>query len=37
MKNDIFNQYVDKVTELFGVSREEIFSKTKRKIGRAHV
>jgi chromosomal replication initiation ATPase DnaA len=31
MKNDIFNQYVDKVTELFGVSREELFSKTKRR------
>lgn len=29
MKVDIFNQYVERVTELFGISKEKLFSKTK--------
>jgi chromosomal replication initiation ATPase DnaA len=29
MKVDIFNQYVERITELFGVSKEKLFSKTK--------
>lgn len=31
MKNDIFNQYVDRILELFEISREELFSKSKRR------
>lgn len=31
MKNDIFNQYVDRIVELFEISREELFSKSKRR------
>lgn len=31
MKQDIFNQYVERVSSLFGISREEIFSKSKKK------
>lgn len=29
MKVDIFNQYVDRITELFGISKESLFSKSK--------
>lgn len=29
MKEDIFNQYVERVTNLFGISKEDFFSKTK--------
>jgi chromosomal replication initiation ATPase DnaA len=31
MKQDVFNQYVDRVSDLFSVSREELFSKSKRR------
>ena len=31
MKSDIFNQYVDRLAELFGISKEELFSKSKRR------
>jgi chromosomal replication initiation ATPase DnaA len=31
MKQDVFNQYVDRVSDLFGVSRDEIFSKSKKR------
>jgi chromosomal replication initiation ATPase DnaA len=31
MKQDIFNLYVGKVTDLFHISREELFTKTKKK------
>lgn len=31
MKQDIFNQYVDRIIELFGISREEMFSKIKKR------
>jgi len=31
MKQDIFNQYVDRVSSLFGIAREDIFSKSKKK------
>jgi chromosomal replication initiation ATPase DnaA len=31
MKLDIFNQYVDRITELFNISKEEFFSKSKRR------
>jgi chromosomal replication initiation ATPase DnaA len=31
MKSNVFNKYVDKITVLFGVTKEELFSKTKRK------
>lgn len=31
MKVDIFNQYVDKVTDRFGITKEELFSKTKKR------
>tara|TARA_R110000796_G_scaffold122249_1_gene236655 strand:- start:315 stop:605 length:291 start_codon:yes stop_codon:yes gene_type:complete len=31
MKQDIFNLYVDKVIDLFHISREELFTKTKKK------
>ena len=31
MKNDIFTQYVDRIVELFEISREELFSKSKRR------
>lgn len=30
MKQDVFNQYVDKVTDLFGLTKEELFSKSKK-------
>ena len=29
MKSDIFSQYVERVTELFGIQKEKIFSKSK--------
>lgn len=29
MKVDIFNQYVERVTELFGIPKEKLFSKSK--------
>jgi chromosomal replication initiation ATPase DnaA len=29
MKSDIFNQYVERVTDLFGISKEQFFSKSK--------
>lgn len=31
MKVDIFNQYVERVCDLFGISRESLFSKTKQR------
>jgi len=31
MKADIFNQYVDRLCELFHITREELFSKSKRR------
>jgi chromosomal replication initiation ATPase DnaA len=31
MKTDIFNQYVDKVTSRFNLSKEELFSKSKKR------
>lgn len=31
MKSDIFYQYTDRVTDLFRISREDLFSKTKRR------
>lgn len=31
MKSDVFNQYVDRVTELFGLNKEELFSKSKKR------
>ena len=31
MKQDIFNQYVDRVSSLFGIPRKDIFSKSKKR------
>jgi len=31
MKSDIFKQYVERVTELFEISNEEFFSKSKKR------
>lgn len=31
MKHDVFNQYVERVSDLFGVSRDEMFSKSKKR------
>lgn len=31
MKHDVFNQYVDRVCDLFSISREDIFSKSKKR------
>ena len=31
MKVDIFNQYVERICDLFGIQRDEIFSKSKRR------
>jgi len=31
MKNEIFNDYVEKVVDLYKIRREEIFSKNKRR------
>ena len=31
MKQEVFNQYVDKVSKLFNVKKEELFSKSKKR------
>jgi chromosomal replication initiation ATPase DnaA len=31
MKQDIFNQYVDRAVDLFGITKEDFFSKTKKR------
>jgi chromosomal replication initiation ATPase DnaA len=31
MKSDVFNQYVERVTDLFGINKEELFSKSKKR------
>lgn len=31
MKQDVFNQYVDRVSELFSIPKAEIFSKNKKR------
>jgi chromosomal replication initiator protein len=31
MKQDVFNQYVDRVCELFSIPKDEIFSKNKKR------
>lgn len=31
MKSDIFNQYVDRISDLFGITKEDLFSKTKKR------
>jgi chromosomal replication initiation ATPase DnaA len=31
MKEDVFNQYVNRVLDLFSVTREELFSKSKKR------
>jgi len=31
MKKDVFNQYTDKVIDLFGIDRETLFSKSKQR------
>lgn len=31
MKREIFNQYVDEVTRLFDISKEELFTKNKKR------
>jgi len=31
MKQDVFNSYVDKIISKFGITREELFSKSKRR------
>ena len=31
MKKDVFNQYVDRVLELFSITKEELFSKLKQR------
>ena len=31
MKQEVFNKYVEKVSKLFSVSKEEFFSKTKKR------
>lgn len=31
MKEDVFNQYVDRVTDLFNIDRETLFSKSKKR------
>ena len=31
MKHDVFNQYVERVSDLFGVSKDDIFSKSKKR------
>ncbi len=31
MKEDIFNQYVDRVTDLFNIDRETLFSRSKQR------
>jgi len=31
MKEDVFNQYVERVIDLFNITKEEFFSKTKKR------
>lgn len=31
MKEEVFNQYTDKVAKLFGITKEQMFSKTKKR------
>lgn len=31
MKQEVFNQYVDRVVDLFGITKEDLFSKTKKR------
>lgn len=31
MKQDIFNQYVDRIVNRFGIKRDELFSKSKKR------
>jgi chromosomal replication initiation ATPase DnaA len=31
MKQDIFNQYTDRISELFGISKADLFSKSKKR------
>lgn len=31
MKHDVFNQYVEKISDLFGISKDELFSKSKKR------
>lgn len=31
MKHDVFNQYVERVADLFNISKEDIFSKSKKR------
>ena len=31
MKEDVFNQYVDRVIDLFGIKKKELFSKSKKR------
>lgn len=31
MKQDVFNQYADKIVGMFDITKEELFSKTKRR------
>lgn len=31
MKHEVFNQYVDRVVDLFGITKEAFFSKTKKR------
>ncbi len=31
MKQDVFNQYVERVADLFSISKEDIFSKSKKR------
>lgn len=31
MKQDIFNQYADRIVDIFSISKEELFSKSKKR------
>ena len=31
MKHDVFNQYVERVADLFNINKEDIFSKSKKR------
>jgi chromosomal replication initiation ATPase DnaA len=31
MKHEVFNQYVERVVDLFGITKEDFFSKTKKR------
>jgi hypothetical protein len=31
MKHDVFNQYVERVTDLFAITKEDFFSKNKKR------